>query len=225
MCISLMTSLPHHLRLQEESPILRVGCEKVISRGPAMERVMQKLESFVGKRSFTSKTKMELLTNSHRIVTTDAKLFSDVMRTLVLFDMRAITRKAMIDLLRDRTGRYGYFHLLDDVTGEYVVVTVSPDPVIHVQMSVGDYEMNELVLLMDLPGKIDALFDEARLPEEVRGSVRERLEGKEQFDQHVLLQQGGERDRIQVRIGYVNSNGFTEYPSSDKKKKWPGTGS
>lgn len=191
-----MTRLPDHLRLQEESPVLRVTCEMI-----------------------------DGTTTKQRLVTTDAQLLSDVMKTLISFDLRAVTRKKLIDLLKTRSGRYGHVRAFDDATKAYVGISVTPDPVLHVQMSVGDHEVNELVLLTELPRRIDALFDEVRLPIEVRGSVRELLDGKEQFDQHVLLRQGEERDRIQVRIGYVNSNGFADPSAPDKKKKWQGPGS
>lgn len=190
-----MNAAPHHLRLQEESPVLRVTCEMIDGK-----------------------------TTKQRLLTTDAKLLSDVMQTLISFTLRAVTRKKLIDLLKARTGRYGHVRAFDDSTNAYVGLSVMPDPVIHVRISVGDHEVNELVLLTDLPGKIDALFEEARLPVEVRRSVREQLENKEQFDQHVFLQQGTERDRIQVRIGYVNSNGFVAHPTSEKKKNWRSSG-
>lgn len=190
-----MNSLSDHLRLQEESPVLRVSCEVV--DGSSVKR---------------------------RLISTDDDLQADVMKTLISFNLRAVTRKKLIDLLKARTGRYGYIHAHDDATNAYIAVSVTPDPVIHVQMSVGDHEVNELVLLSELHGTIDALFDEAHIPAEVRGSVRELLEGKDRFDQHVLLQQGGERDRVCVRIGYANSNGFANNTTQHPKKSWRGPG-
>jgi hypothetical protein len=190
-----MKKLPDHLRLQEESPVLRVTCEMIDGK-----------------------------TRKEKFVTTDLKLLDEVMKKLISFELRAVTRKKLIDLLKSRTGRYGHVRINDDQTNAYVGISVTPDPVIRVRLSAGASKADDIILLTELSLKIDELFEDARLPENVRENVRGQLKGKESFEQHIFLEQGGERDHVNVRIGYVNSNGFNDEPSSDKKKKWRGPG-
>jgi hypothetical protein len=182
-------TLSDHLRLQEESPVLRVGCEVI--DGKAVKRT---------------------------VTTTDTRLLDDVMQTLRALGLRAVTRKKLVDTLRDRTGRYGYFHLHDDAAQAYVAVTVSPDPVLGVQIVVGEQETCEMVLQSDLLHRIGGVLETSRLPADVRETVTVLLTGKDHFGEPVRFDRSDDRNAIRVRIGYIGSHAF-EQPSPATTKR------
>jgi hypothetical protein len=184
--------LPQHLQLQEESPVLRVTCE-TISNG---EETRQK------------------------IVSTDANLEADVMKTLQKFGLRAVTRKNLINLLRERTGRYGFLRTYDDQTNAYVGVSVSPDPVIAAQVFVGNKESRDMSLQTDFPQRIDNFLAKSRVPADVQEAVIALLAQKENFEEPVRFdQKEEEKEVIAVRIGYVNTGAFLTDPPMNKKKR------
>ncbi len=186
-----------HLRLQEESPILRVSCE-VMNNGSSAKQ---------------------------KLVTTDANLQADILQALTSFGLCEATRSQLIDLLKTRTGRYGLVRTFDTQTGAYVAVAVTPDPVIGTQIIVGDRETNDMILQSDLAGRLEAVLQAAELPPDAREEIIRLLSGKESFSDPIRFDRADERKRIAVRIGYINSSAFVTQPAQEKKKKWQGPGS
>jgi hypothetical protein len=187
-----MKKLPDHLRLQEESPVLRVTCEVIDGKA-----------------------------RKEKFVTTDTNLQADVMKALNAFGLRAITRKKLIDLLKGFTGRYGHARINDDQTNAYVGISVTPDPVIGVQIILGENESREMYLQNDLPERIGTLFEESRLPAGVREAVSALLACKDNFEQPVRFDRTSEKESIIVRIGYINSGAFAQEAPQKKKSRGP----
>ncbi len=158
-----------------------------------------------------------------RLITTDDDLQADVMKTLSSFGLSEATREKLIDLLKSRQGRYGYVHASDDATGAYASISVLPDPVIAMQVFVGNDEMNALFLQSNLQTGADAFLAASNIPADFREKIAVLLSETERFDEPVGLYRSDGRHSVSVQMGYVNSSSFVQQPTV-QQKKWRGPG-